>query len=167
MRIKRILPLILALFILFPGLIAAFSTQWSTQFDGSTGDNPSLPDWSEYFIGGGGQRHRLTGIGTLEMKADTGASYFGAYYRDNADYANTFPTDQDVRVMWRFKYNDLDWMGTQAGQVTGQYGFPQYYGVSGVDNNSVDFYHVETDGSWGTRDVNNPLWSSSSTSQCR
>ena len=162
-RTLRILILSLSLLLTLSLLSLAFTTQWQTQFNGSTGYAPDLPDWGEFYIGScSGQEHHLVGDGTLRMdQGGTNTDCFGAYYRDNAAFPGTFPTDQDVRVMWRFNYDQKEWMGTQAGQVTGRYGYPQYYGVSGVDNDQYDKYHVEADGSWGSWNVANPIWSAS------
>ncbi|MEM7027999.1 MAG: Ig-like domain-containing protein [Chloroflexota bacterium] len=158
---KRQMLIATTLLILLPVLAYGFTRQWHTHFDGATGNNPDLPDWSEYYIGPCGTEHRLSG-GVVQMRGGTSDECFGAYYREKDTFPGTFPTNQDMRVMWRFQYTELEHMGTQAGQVTGRFGAPQYYGISGVDSSVANFYHVETSGAWGTRDVNNPLWSSQS-----
>jgi len=141
------------------GLALAFSSQWQTHFEGGNSD---LNQWSEFQMNCSGQNHSVSGS-AVRMRAGYGTDCYGAFYRDNAGRPGTFPTNQDVRVMWRWRYPDWGKYGTQAGQVTGRYGGPQYYGVSGVDtgNGDTDYAHVESSGSWGSWNVDNPMWRSS------
>lgn len=136
----------------------AFSSQWSTHFTGS-GD---LGQFDRYLIGDcSGQNHSVSNS-SVHMRAAYGTDCFGAYYRDNNNHPNTFPTDQDVRVAWRWRYSGYEKYGTQAGQVTSAYGVVQYYGMSGVDTTgaggNTNFPHVVTSGPWGSNGVDNPLW---------
>ncbi|MCL4298428.1 MAG: DUF11 domain-containing protein [Anaerolineae bacterium] len=163
MKNLRLLPLRLLLALLVSALLAAgialaFSTQWSTHFN-SAGD---LGQFDRYLIGDcAGQNHSVSGS-SVHMRANYGADCFGAYYRDNNNHPNTFPTDQDVRVTWRWRYSGYEKYGTQAGQVTSAYGVVQYYGLSGVDTTgaggNTNFPHVVTNGPWGSNGVDNPLW---------
>ncbi len=140
------------------GTVLAFGTQWSTHFD-SGGD---LNQWDEFLIGScSGQDHGVSGS-SVRMRADHGTECFGAYYRDNAGHPGTFPNGEDVRVMWRWRYPEWGWMGTQAGQLTGRYGGPLYYGISAVDNDSRDYAHDTSYGAWGSWDITNPKWRTSS-----
>ena len=49
------------------GIGWAFSLSWQTDFSGSSGHNPDLPDWSEFYVGACGTEHRLEG-GLLRMQ---------------------------------------------------------------------------------------------------
>jgi uncharacterized repeat protein (TIGR01451 family) len=152
-----LIPLILLLLAVLVRGVLAFSTAWQTHFDGGSGE---LNQWARHLIGDcGGQNHTVSGS-SVQMRANYGTDCFGAYYRENAAYPGTFPTAQDVRVMWRWRYPTWGKYGTQAGQVTGRYGGPQYYGVSGVDtgNGDTDYAHVEANGPWGAWNVDRPLW---------
>ncbi len=151
--------------VLFAGLAAtvlAFSNHWSTQFNSS---NDLFGLWRQYMVGAcGGQNHSVSG-GLAHLAASYGTDCFGAFYRDSYNGSpNTFPTDQDVRVMWRWRYPAWGKYGTQAGQITSAFGVTQYYGVSAVDtgNGDTDYAHVESDGDWGHWDVDHPMWRSSS-----
>ncbi|MFC1975408.1 Ig-like domain-containing protein, partial [Chloroflexota bacterium] len=139
--------------------VLAFTRQWRDNFSGGMGG------WDQYLIGNcGGQNHYTSG-GQLHMRASYGTDCFGAYYRENNGHPGTFPTTEDVRVMWRWRYLDYELYGTQAGQLTGRYGWPQYYGMSGVNTGgSTNDAHVLSEGPWGTNTVNNPLWRSRTTS---
>jgi len=139
------------------GAALAFSTQWSTHFD-SGGD---LGQWASFQTNCSGQSHSVSGS-SVHMRAADSTECFGAYYRDNAGHPGTFPTGEDVRVMWRWRYPEWGWMGTQAGQLTGRYGGPLYYGISAVENNSRDYAHDTSDGSWGSWDITNPKFRTSS-----
>ena len=152
----RYTPVLVGLFLslTLTTLVWAFSTQWSTHWDGG---NSELGQWSEYLVGAcGGQDHSVSGSSVV-MRADDDTECFGAYYRENSTRP-TFPTDQDVRVIWRWRYPEWGWFGTQAGQVTGRYGWPQYYGVSAVDSSVANYAHVEANGPWGKWDVDDPIW---------
>ena len=134
--------------------IRAFSLVFSDHFSGSMGA------WERYKIGDcSGQRWSVSGS-LVRQEAQDGTDCVGAYYRDNNERPGTFPTADDVRVTWRFRYPQIAHYGTQAGQVTSAYGVTQYYGMSAVESDDV---HVLTDGPWGRRDVNNPLWRSRTT----
>ena len=162
-RLLLSLILTMSLVIVLDDLVGAFSTQWSHDFNYNTGTNPNLPEFSEYLIGAGcgtGQNHSVNNSLIMDVNG-TGTDCFGAYYRDNSNFPGTFPTDKDVRVTWRYMYNSLKWMGTEAGQITGSMGSPQYYGLSGVDNDDYNKYHVESNGPWGSWNVSKPMWASS------
>lgn len=152
--IASILPVLAVL----AGVALAFSVQWHTDWN-SSGD---LAQWSEYNIGASGQQHSVSG-GQVHMRARYGTERFGAYYRDNNNRPGTFPTDQDVRVMWRWRYPVWEFYGTQAGQVTSAYGVIQYYGVSALRHpgGDVDYSHVEANGPFGSWNVDRPMWKSS------
>jgi uncharacterized repeat protein (TIGR01451 family) len=155
---KRYRPLLggMLLSLLLAALVWAFSTGWSTHWDGGNGE---LGQWSRYNIGScSGQNHSVSGS-SVHMRANNGTRCFGAYYRRTLEWPGTFPTDQDVRVTWRWRYPEWGWFGTQAGQTTGMV-WPQYYGVSAVDSTVANFAHVEADGTWGHWDVNSPIWRS-------
>lgn len=142
-------------------VVSAFSNQWSTHFNGGNGE---FGQWDPYKIGAcGGQSHSVSNS-QVHMTAAPGTDCFGAYYRDNNGRPGTFPTDQDVRVMWQWRYPQFGKYGSQAGQVTSAYGVVQYYGMSGVDTKQVGGdtrdAHVLTDGEWGRNTVDNPLWQS-------
>jgi uncharacterized repeat protein (TIGR01451 family) len=150
---SSLLVLFLVLFVGL-GVVRAFSTFWSTHWDGG---NSELNQWSGHNVGAcSGQSHSVSGS-QVHMRAADGARCFGAYYRENST-RSTFPTDQDVRVIWRWRYPEWGWFGTQAGQLTGRYGWPQYYGVSGVDIPTTRYAHVEAYGPWGHWDVDSPIW---------
>jgi len=127
---------------------------------GGAHGNPPSDGRSAGYVGDG-ECAAGGGCAAAPTPADTGAPCFGAYFRDNSAFPATFPTNQDVRVMWKYWYDSLNWMGTEAGQVTGRNGSPQYYGLSGVNNGAVNYYHVEANGPFGQWDLNNPLWKDS------
>lgn len=148
---------------LFDGLVLsgvidarAFSLQWSEAWS-----SDDRGDWQKYQIGAcSGQSHSVSG-GALHMSASYGADCFGAYYRTNTDHPGMFARSQDIRVMWRWRYPDREKYGTQAGQLTGNYGWPQYYGLSAVNTggsgNTKNSWHVLTDGPWSTQTVDNAI----------
>jgi uncharacterized repeat protein (TIGR01451 family) len=154
---KRHSPILASLLLaVLVSAVLAYTTQWGTHFSGS-GD---LGQWDRHNVGAcSGQQHWVDSS-SAHMRAADGAHCFGAYYRENST-RSTFPTDQDMRVMWRWRYPEWGWFGTQAGQLTGRYGWPQYYGVSAVDNNATDYAHVEANGPWGHWDVDSPIWRTS------
>ncbi len=124
-------------------IVMAFQTQFYDQFN-------SMSAWNRHLIGDcGGQNHYTSG-GQLHMRASYGTDCFGAYWRREDYHPGTFPRTEDIRVMWRWRYTNFDKYGTQAGQVTGNWGWPQYYGMSAVNTGgSRNDYHVISDGDWG------------------